>query len=74
MIHPSARINKGRFGLVPTGRYGGICRYDPDAPEREQYQWFTTEDGLGDDNGYAVACDRLGRIWCGHLHTGHQRL
>jgi Two component regulator propeller len=31
---------------------------------------FTTKDGLGDDNGYAVACDRLGRIWAGHLNHG----
>ncbi len=25
---------------------------------------------LGDDNAYAVACDRLGRIWVGHLNHG----
>jgi hypothetical protein len=26
--------------------------------------------GLGDDNGYAVACDLQGRIWVGHLNHG----
>jgi len=25
---------------------------------------------LGDDNGYAIACDKLGRIWVGHLNHG----
>lgn len=31
---------------------------------------FTTKDGLGDDNAYALAVDRQGRIWAGHLNHG----
>jgi len=31
---------------------------------------FTTKEGMGDDNAYAIACDRLGRIWVGHLNHG----
>jgi hypothetical protein len=26
--------------------------------------------GLGDNNGYALAIDKLGRLWVGHLNTG----
>ena len=33
-------------------------------------QQFTTKDGLGDDDVYAVACDRKGRIWVGHCNHG----
>src|SRR4029077_19578052 len=35
-----------------------------------RWQQFTTAAGLGDDNGYALACDRLGRVWVGHLNHG----
>ena len=28
------------------------------------------ETALGDDNGYALACDKLGRIWVGHRNHG----
>ncbi|MDR1478276.1 MAG: hypothetical protein LBJ00_04975, partial [Planctomycetaceae bacterium] len=31
---------------------------------------FTTKNGLGDNNGYALAIDKLGRLWVGHLNTG----
>jgi frataxin-like iron-binding protein CyaY len=31
---------------------------------------FTTKHGLGDNNGYALAIDKLGRLWVGHLNTG----
>jgi hypothetical protein len=48
----------------------GACRCAPSAPLEQQYQWFTTHDGLGDDNAYAIACDKLGRIWVGHLNHG----
>jgi hypothetical protein len=34
------------------------------------YRQFTVADGLGDNNAYALACDRLGRIWVGHLNHG----
>jgi hypothetical protein len=31
---------------------------------------FSTENGLGDNNGYALACDPKGRVWVGHLNHG----
>jgi ligand-binding sensor domain-containing protein len=31
---------------------------------------FTTKNGLGDNNGYALAIDKLGRLWVGHLNSG----
>jgi hypothetical protein len=49
---------------------GGVQRFDPSAPELHQWTQFTTNDGLGDNNGYAIACDRKGRIWVGHLNHG----
>jgi hypothetical protein len=49
---------------------GGVQRFDPRAPELHQWKEFTTKDGLGDDYAYALACDRLGRVWVGHLNHG----
>jgi len=49
---------------------GGVQCFDPSAPELHQWTQYTTADGLGDNNGYAVACDRKGRIWLGHLNHG----
>ena len=48
----------------------GVWCFDPSLPRAKQWRQYTTKDGLGDDNGYAVACDRLGRVWCGHLNHG----
>lgn len=31
---------------------------------------YTTKDGLGDNDAYALAHDRLGRVWVGHLNHG----
>ena len=63
----------GDYGPNPPAgivRTGGVWRYDP--LQAEGYRWthFTTKDGLGDDNAYAIACDHLGRIWVGHLNHG----
>ncbi len=49
---------------------GGVQRFDPSAPPLHQWVRFTTKDGLGDNNGYAMACDRKGRVWVGHLNHG----
>src|ERR1700733_10801263 len=35
-----------------------------------KWRQFAVRDGLGDNNGYAMAEDRLGRIWVGHLNHG----
>lgn len=31
---------------------------------------YTDKDGLGDNSAYALLCDRVGRIWVGHLNHG----
>lgn len=48
----------------------GVWRYDEKAPVSSRWKQFTTKDGLGDDNAYAIACDQQGRIWVGHLNQG----
>ncbi len=35
-----------------------------------QWTHYTTKDGLGDNDAYAIARDRLGRVWVGHLNHG----
>ena len=45
----------------------GVWRFDS---QTQKWRNFTTKDGLGDDNAYALATDRLGRIWAGHLRSG----
>jgi len=48
----------------------GVWRYDSQAPPDKAWRGFTTKDGLGDDNGYALAKDAQGRIWVGHQNHG----
>ena len=50
----------------------GVWRYRPLAPDGHRWVHFTTktDSGLGDDNAYALACDRLGRVWVGTLNHG----
>jgi len=48
----------------------GIWKYEGSAPAEQRWRRYTTSDGLGDDYAYAMACDRLGRIWVGHLNHG----
>lgn len=45
----------------------GVWRYDS---QTQKWLDFTVKDGLGDNNAYALATDRLGRIWVGHLKSG----
>jgi hypothetical protein len=49
----------------------GIFCYNP-KPLRGEPRWrqYTTKDGLGDNNVYALSCDMRGRIWAGHLNSG----
>ena len=44
----------------------GVLRGTPNG----EWTQFTTQDGLGDDHGYAICCDRLGRVWVGQLNHG----
>jgi hypothetical protein len=51
---------------------GGVLKLDSNGKPLAR---FTTKDDSGtatlaDDNGYAIACDTLGRIWVGHLNHG----
>jgi ligand-binding sensor domain-containing protein len=48
----------------------GIWRYDPALPEKKRWKQYTLADGLGDNNGYALCCDQLGRVWAGHGRSG----
>jgi len=48
----------------------GVWRCDPAAPAGQQYTHYTTKDGLGDDNAYALTCDKAGRVWVGTLNHG----
>ena len=40
--------------------------------DRGEQKWrqFTVKDGLGDNNAYAVAGDKRGRVWIGHRNHG----
>ena len=58
-------------GHIWIGTEGnGVWRCDPSAPKDKQYTHFTTKDGLGDNNAYALVCDRAGRVWAGTLNHG----
>ena len=35
-----------------------------------QWTYFSTKDGLGDNDAYALTTDRLGRTWVGHRGHG----
>lgn len=48
----------------------GVWRYDPRLPVEKAWHQFTTKDGLGDDNAYAIAEDYQGRIWVGTQSHG----
>ncbi len=51
----------------------GVWRCDPAAPKDKQYTHYTTQstnNGLGDDNAYALTCDKAGRVWVGTLNHG----
>ena len=48
----------------------GLWRYDPKASVTADYVHFAAADGPGDDNVYALACDKAGRIWAGTLNHG----
>ena len=64
-------LAQDKTGAIWIGTEGeGVWKYDSSLPADQTWHKYTTTDGLGDDNGYALACDRLGRIWAGHLNHG----
>jgi len=48
----------------------GVWQYNPAAPAGKQYTHYTQQDGLGDNNAYALVCDKAGRVWAGTLNHG----
>lgn len=63
-----ARAPQGRV-WIGTEDDGVFC-YDPNAAPEKQWSSYTTNDGLGDNNGYSIACDKQGRVWVGELNHG----
>ena len=64
-------LASGRDGCVWAGTEGGgAWRYDPSLPAAKAWRQFTTADGLGDNDVYAVACDKQNRVWVGHRNHG----
>ena len=64
-------LAQGRDGAVWVGTEGmGLWRYQPGKAGGDAWRQFTTKDGLGDNNIYAVACDKQNRVWVGHLNHG----
>ena len=41
-----------------------------DAKGNAHWRQFTVKDGLGDNDAYAMASDKQGRVWVGHLNHG----
>lgn len=59
-------ISDGEGGaFVGTEDYG-VYHYDNEGNVKQ----YTDKDGMGDPNAYALAIDKLGRLWAGNLNTG----
>ena len=56
---------QGRTYIATEGQ--GVWRYDPNAPAASRYTQFTTKDGLGSDDVYALLVDKKDRLWAGTL-------
>ncbi|MDR3108408.1 MAG: hypothetical protein LBU65_01795, partial [Planctomycetaceae bacterium] len=59
-------ISDGDGGVFVGTEDYGVYHYDNTGNSKQ----FTRKDGLGDDNAYALAIDKVGRLWVGHLNTG----
>ena len=59
-------ISDGKGGAVVETEDNGVYHYD----NKGNITQYTAKDGLGDPNAYALAIDKNGRLWVGHLHTG----
>ena len=57
---------QGHVFIATEGQ--GVWQFDPAAPKDKQYTQFTTKDGLGSDDVYALLSDAKGRLWAGTLH------
>lgn len=64
-------MTEDRQGTVWVGTEDqSVWRLNLDAPGRPRWKQYTRLEGIGDDGIYALACDRQGRIWAGHLRSG----
>jgi ligand-binding sensor domain-containing protein len=61
-----ALISDGNDGAWIGTEDEGVFHWQADG----KISQFTTKNGLGDNNGYALAIDARGRLWVGHLNTG----
>jgi len=59
---------KGNVWIATEGE--GVQRFQSTGAKWHEWTQFGKKDGLGDDCGYALACDQKGRIWVGHLNHG----
>ncbi|MDR3109682.1 MAG: hypothetical protein LBU65_08350, partial [Planctomycetaceae bacterium] len=59
-------ISDGDGGVFVGTEDYGVYHYDSTGNSKQ----FTRKDGLGDDNAYALAIDKVGRLWVGHLNSG----
>ena len=58
-------------GIVWVGtEEDGLWRWDRNATGDGQWKLFRVQDGLGDESVGALAVDKLGRVWAGHLNHG----
>lgn len=59
-------ISDGEGGAFVGTEDHGIYHYDNEGSVKQ----YTKKAGMGDSNAYALAIDKLGRLWAGNLHTG----
>ena len=62
-----AMVRDGRGDIWCGTEDAGVWRFDS---KTRNWRWFSVTSGLGDDNAYALAVDKKGRIWAGHLNHG----
>ena len=62
-----AMTRDGRGDIWVGTEDQGVWRFDALNGKWINYQ---IKDGLGDNNGYALTVDKMGRVWVGHLNHG----
>jgi len=65
-VESLAQDRQGRIWVATEDN--GVWRYDPASPAGQRWTQFTTKDGLGSDDVYALLVDQQNRVWAGTLH------
>jgi len=65
-VESLAQDRQGRIWVATEDN--GVWRYDPASPAGQRWTQFTTKDGLGSDDVYALLVDSQSRVWAGTLH------